>query len=1071
MRAHLREVLLAHGRQLEAQPLVLLSGPGGSGKTTLVRAWRDELHQAGGRMAWLTVREFHRDPILFVEDWVEAIRDVLPAPFEGAEAFGTGLLRAMPRSGAIQVEPIIRLIRRELKQLASPLTVCLDAFEHLGADCPSIGIVDELLRLELPGLSWVIATRGLHPNVSTRMIAEGKAVAIDGQELSLRTDQIQQVLSDAGVQLEAPHVEQLLARTEGWPIAIRFAARALAAVDPLERSRFIERLVRERNLFRYIATELMDGIAPGTQSVLEAASVLGPVEYETLAKAVDSPSASDQIEEAINLGLLQVTGDDVSLHDLLSEWMRVRLQERLDEADWRALHDRLGSVLEDLGHGMGALRLYRAASLTERVASLIAREGHGWVNRGHYDLTDEALQELPDSIRRASPALIAVGGIIEGGRDPDTAIENLKLAIEMYRKAGDQAAEFEAFHELAIVASNENRMAELQGIFRHALTLRRVVFEPRLRGMLMLAVAGGTSVFGRFALSLRLIELAATYDHAPRERAGITLVRSTLRFYRGDWDRVIEDVDARCADEEQRKHGAGFFAIQIRRCAALGLRGIDVAGCREILDQASQMFITVRHRMNRMECEAVRGHLAASVGELESAIEHFLESATLAGRIEHKIAQASAYGLLARTYQRAGQPARAIEYAELTVARLEHYKAKDLRGSRAPFWTPGVVLGAIVHAELVGPDRAIAALQSIRPGLINRELPLCEHAVRLELAKLDELSGNTDASRKNLKEAWRVYRRAGLKDHAPEIDSELWEWSARAAGEAGIETGVDAAERGATEEKLRTTCEIQTLGGLSLRLAGRAVSGRDWRGKTTRRLLVRLLVAEGNVVPRERVEADLWPEASASSARNSMNVGLSRLRNVMEPRRRKGETSPYIHVEGESLGLTEEALAGWDVRRFRAALTELNQATRADEASRAAEAFERFQGCYSGPFVPDMLDDWCLEFRRVLDEEWLQVGRDASAAWTARGNAQLAVAISSLLVKSHRDDEVAWECLAEARLRSGDRSGARRTLEEAKIALEFEVGLAMGSGLARIEDEIREGGASPTASARTGASS
>ena len=162
-------------------------------------------------------------------------------------------------------------------------------------------------------------------------------------------------------------------------------------------------------------------------------------------------------------------------------------------------------------------------------------------------------------MRTANPALIAVAGIIQAGRDPDNAIENLKLAIEMYRKAGNQSAEFETFHELAIVAVNENRMNEVQGIFRHALTLRRVVSDPKLRGMLMLAIAGDVSGFGRFGRSLRLSRLAATYEHAPREQAGLTLVRSIVHFYQGHWDRVIEEADARCADEEQRRHGPGFF--------------------------------------------------------------------------------------------------------------------------------------------------------------------------------------------------------------------------------------------------------------------------------------------------------------------------------------------------------------------------------------------------------------------------------------------------------------------------------------------------------------------------------
>jgi ATP/maltotriose-dependent transcriptional regulator MalT len=165
---------------------VLVVAPGGSGKTTLVRLWRDDWQADGGRMAWLSIGELHRDPIVFVEDLVEAIREVLPEPLEGAEPFGTAILRSLPRAGQIAPEPIVRLLERELRGLATPLGVCLDALEFLERDGTTLEVLDQLLRAEPRWLRLVITTRGLQPRSATRLLAADRAIEVTNADLSLR---------------------------------------------------------------------------------------------------------------------------------------------------------------------------------------------------------------------------------------------------------------------------------------------------------------------------------------------------------------------------------------------------------------------------------------------------------------------------------------------------------------------------------------------------------------------------------------------------------------------------------------------------------------------------------------------------------------------------------------------------------------------------------------------------------------------------------------------------------------------------------------------------------------------
>jgi len=1051
LQVHLRQSLETAWAEVDEHALVVVTAPGGSGKTTLARAWAEHYLAADGRLAWLSLGPAHRDPVVFVEDCVATIRAVLPEPLEGGDAFGTALLRVMPRTGTIRSEPIVPLLVRELRGLTSPLVLVLDAFEYLDGEGETAAIVDGLLRSRPDALRILVTTRGLAPRSTPRLLAEGAAKQIGAADLNLRSDQMAKVLEDAGVQLEVAQAEQLLARTEGWAIAIRFAGRALAAVAPEARSRFIEGLIREDDLFRYITHELIAGTPDDVVEVLETACIVGVVDRATLVRAVTVRNPVEAIDAAIDVGLLQSDPTGVGLHDLLADWLRLRRAQRLDDDARRAEHARLGELLEESRHEQAALRVYREAGLVEPVAALLGRHAHAWVNRGQYASTAEALAELPPALRESDPRLRAVTGILAGGQDPDEALEHLRGAVEMYREAGNKPGEFEALHELGIIAMNENRMEEVMGLFRYALTLRGVLLEPRLRGMLMVALGDGLFVAGRYGFARRLLRVAETYEHGPRERGGITLVQSTISFYRGEWDQAIALVEERCADAAQREHGAVYFAMQTRRCQALGLRGIDVAGCRETLREGAQMFVTSSQTLNLMHCELVHGQIALRAGDVDDAIERLRHSSALAARIRQQEAECAASGFLARALQRRGDIDEAASVSGFVLDRLSRPETFTSRFSTAPFWAASAALAGVVHAEVADADLAYRVIDAKRAALEHKELPLLQHALGVVYARVAERAGHSGVAVRSLRRAEKIHTAAALDDYAPEIDDALLGFARQRPEAWGASEAVGASVTADAPRAIRIT----SFGGLSVERDARTISDRQWRGSTARRLLVRLLAADGRAVAREVLEADLWPDASASRGRGNLRVALSRLRDVLEPRRRKGAESRFVEVAGERVGLSAEAIEGWDVTRWRACLQSLRVASQEGGIPAAREALDDAVGIRDGGFVPESFEDWTLELRRGLDETWLAAARETAAQWLDANEPGLSAAICEALLADQRDDEPTWELLVRARLAANDRSGALRAIAEARAALDAELGLASSAALDQLDKQAR----------------
>ncbi len=1058
MRVRINKALRERGRELEKRRLVLVSGPGGAGKTALVRVWAEALERRGGRLAWLTLGPLHTDPAVFVADLIHAIREILPEPLEGGEPFGTALLRALPHRGETTPALYARLLEREIEGLGSPVVVCLDAFEHLAEAPATVAVVDLLLRAETEQLRLVLTSRGLQPPSTPRLLAEDAATTIEADALRLGPQELTAILRDEEVTLEAHQIERLLERSGGWAIAIRFAVRALVDSPEADRERMIANLPSDRNLFRYVANELIEGVDPQLIEAVEIASLLGPVPRKVLEEAIETSDAASLVDKAIDLGLLLDQGDRIAPHEMVADWIQLRLESRADESTRRELHRRLGDLLCRHGFEMTALRLFKESDLIDEMRRLLEDRAHAWANRGHYRMAEEALASLPEAIRQQSPGLLAAEGVIACSRDPDRAIENLKKAAAHYRDSGNRMAEFETLHELAIVASNSNRMEQIRDIYRYALSLRRVLLEPGPRAIFVMALGNGAYITGRYSLALRIHDRVPTHQMAPRERGGLTYARSSMFLHRGEWDRMIAEIEERSADPAQREHGPSFFAIQSRRAIALGLRGIDIEGCLATLEEASRFLAAAKHTLNRIYAEHYLAQLHFRLGDFDQAAAHLETALALSREIDALEIEASCAGLLARVQQRANRLADARQSAELSLSLLERPETWSERFSAAPLASAGAALGAMVHAELDDPVRALEACDTKRRRLINRDLPLTAHAVHLFVARIADRTGDARRCTRELSRGFRIYRDAQLVDLAAEIDRPLFDWAQVRARKEGVAIGAPRIEVLLPLSERELSLRIKSLGALEVSVADRTITNRGWKGMTARRLLSRLLVEDGRPISRERIEADLWPDATRTNARNNLRVALHRLRDVLEPRRRAREASRYVIVEGELLGLSEDALRGWDVRAWRAAIVDLEQAAEEADGGVAEEALERITLCAAGPFLPELLDDWCLDFRRSLEEDWRRAGCAACSQFLALGEFDVAERTALRLVDTHPDDQRIWELLTLSRLESGDRLGALRTLKDARSALARHLEIEPGDQLTRLEARIRSAG-------------
>jgi DNA-binding SARP family transcriptional activator len=398
------------------------------------------------------------------------------------------------------------------------------------------------------------------------------------------------------------------------------------------------------------------------------------------------------------------------------------------------------------------------------------------------------------------------------------------------------------------------------------------------------------------------------------------------------------------------------------------------------------------------------------------------------------------------------------------------------------------------------------------------ELPLVRHAVTLVASDLARLAGREADARRLACEAWEVARAAGLRVLHPILDTELLARSARAAVEDGRagDAALDAlrardpraaqallrelaghrapavriralqeiarwgdrafhAETSAAQRDLdrrvrraaadalarldphpRHGLRVETLGRFRALRGGEEIPEAEWRGVTTRRLLLRLLAGGGRPVGRERLLEDLWPETEPETARTHLRVALSRLNEVLEPERPPGAPAHFLVSDGDTLAWNRASELRWDAAEWEAAVASLPVPSPSDAASLLA-ARERFEA-YGGPLVPELgADAWLDAIRLRLHERQAALGHRLAGALLARGDLEGCDAVAGRLAELDPADESAQALRARVRLRRGDRVAALRLLEQAAAELRRALDVEPGPELTELMATARKG--------------
>jgi LuxR family transcriptional regulator, maltose regulon positive regulatory protein len=503
----------------QAQRVVQVSAPPGSGKTVLLRSWIAESGLAACA-AWVSVPAGCDSQRLWISV-ADALRDT---------AVGSTLVRGLTAAPDLDGWTVVERLLEDLASLQDRVWLVIDDLHELGT-AEALRQLELLIMRAPPALRFVLVTRhdlrlGLH-----RLRLAGELTEIRTADLRFSRADARTLLDAAGVPLSDSALALLYDRTEGWAAGLRLAALSLAGHPDPERFA-AEFGGSERTIAEYLLAEVLERQSEQARRLLLRTSVLERVNGE-LADLLTGGSGGErvlqQLEEA---GAFVVSLDArrswFRYHQLFADLLQLELRASAP-AELSALHDAAAGWYAEHGYPVEAVRHAQAAQNWRLAARVLSDHWVGLGLAGLGGTVHEFLARFPTGVIAADAELAAR---VAGDQLARGSLEEAERYLAVSTRALESVPADRRGRAQVVLAVVRMRLARQRG------DLPAVTEEAqRLLAPAMTAESGQPGV-GEDLRTLALINLGTAelwtsrFDEANRHlEDGIALARRIGRPY------------------------------------------------------------------------------------------------------------------------------------------------------------------------------------------------------------------------------------------------------------------------------------------------------------------------------------------------------------------------------------------------------------------------------------------------------------------------------------------------------------------------------------------------------------
>jgi ATP/maltotriose-dependent transcriptional regulator MalT/DNA-binding SARP family transcriptional activator len=421
------------------KPVIWISAPAGSGKTTLVSGW---LERRKAPCIWYRCDEGDADPATFfyylgLAAKKAAPRRRKPLPLLTPEYFGS--VRAF--AGMYFEELYLRLLNRRSVSAGHDnrgFFIVLDNYHCAPEASPFHDMIAAALDLIPEGIHFVVISRSEPPPVLARLRSESGIAMIGYCDIRFTLEESAELVRGRSPELDDQAVRAMHENTQGWAagIILMLERGGTEGVRAETAAGFASEKV-----FDYFAGEIFNRTEKRTREFLLKTSFLSALSAQ-LAEKLTGITTADSIISALNrnhyfIEKLAGGARDYQYHPLFRYFLMNRAAAELPAAELSAVRRKAARLLDEAGQTEDSAKLYRDSGDREGLTRLVMAHARELLMQGRNKTLEEWLAAIPAEQTAGQPWLLFWSGMCAFPLDMPRARGYLEKALEAFRAAGD----------------------------------------------------------------------------------------------------------------------------------------------------------------------------------------------------------------------------------------------------------------------------------------------------------------------------------------------------------------------------------------------------------------------------------------------------------------------------------------------------------------------------------------------------------------------------------------------------------------------------------------------------------
>ena len=371
--------------------LVLVTAPGGYGKSVLVRDWAT--HQSASAVAWIDLDRRDNDATRMWHQILDAIDSASgPLPETLVRGLGFG------RSGELErtIDELVDFLARD----EEPLVIVLDDF-HLIRTPRALESFGYFRDTVPRNVGVVLVGRQDPPLGVARLRVLDELLEIREQDLRLTASEIGQMAEGSGLVLDADSIARLHTTSSGWAAAVRMAL--LSAGNRDDSNAAIGALdVHDRALSDYFSEEVLSDMPEADQDFLLSTSILDRVNVSIASRVSETEDPTNHLEDlaarSILTSRLSGPGDWFQYHELFRKLLNLLLVRNRSREEIRGLHRRAAEWYMENTDPERAIPHWLAADASETATEALAELSPLLMVAGRAATLLDLSQQIIDSV-------------------------------------------------------------------------------------------------------------------------------------------------------------------------------------------------------------------------------------------------------------------------------------------------------------------------------------------------------------------------------------------------------------------------------------------------------------------------------------------------------------------------------------------------------------------------------------------------------------------------------------------------------------------------------------------------